>query len=167
MKFTHCLVAGSMCIACSALAQELFKSVGPGGRVVYSDRRPTDGRVEKTMKIEQAPSSALPDSTLSYVEQLRRLRASASAKAGVAAPTAGIVLFTAPWCRYCTQAKEYLADKGLRYQEHDIDTAEGIAEFARVGGGKGVPLLVSGKDRVRGYSVASYDALFAGRQRQR
>ena len=53
------------------IAQTLYKSVGPDGKVVYGDRPPAEGRIEKTMKFESLPSSALPASASSYVEQLR------------------------------------------------------------------------------------------------
>lgn len=39
-----------------------------------------------------------------------------------------------------------------------MDTTDGLAAFARAGGGKGIPLLIQGTARVRGFSVASYDS---------
>ncbi|WP_442957773.1 glutaredoxin domain-containing protein [Polaromonas sp.] len=144
-----------------AVAQNLYKSVGPDGRVVYSDRPPTEGRIEKTMRFENLPSSALPASASSYVEQLRRMRASATPSTP---PTNGVVLYSATWCGYCKQAKAYLASKGVTYQEVDIDTNNGMTAFAQSGGGKGVPLLLASGQRVQGFSPAAYDALFANRK---
>ncbi len=141
-------------------AQTLYKSVGPDGRIVYSDRPPDDGRLDKTMTFENLPSSPLPASTSASVEQLRRMGPSSSTNT----PTSGIVLYSAAWCGYCKRAKAYLAAKGIRYQEFDIDTKDGRAAFANAGGGRGVPLLIVGGQRVKGFTLAAYDALFANRK---
>jgi glutaredoxin len=162
MQRQTCLALVLFC--CSVLvsavsAQQLYKSVGPDGKIVYSDRPPAEGRVEKTMKFENLPTSALPASAASYVEQLRRMRA------GPSLPTASVVLYSASWCGYCRQAKAYLAGKAIAYQEVDIDTSSGMSSFAQAGGaGGGVPLLLAGGQSVRGFSAAAYDAFFANRK---
>lgn len=136
-------------------AETLYKSVGPDGRIVYSDHPPPDGRVLKSMSFQAGPASALPASA---AEQLERLKA---LKKPVAAATGALVLYSAAWCGYCQKAKAYLGSKGVGYQEIDIDTPDGLAAFAQAGGGKGVPLLVAGSQRVQGFSPAAYDALLA------
>jgi glutaredoxin len=140
-----------------ASAQTLYRSTGPDGRTVYSDKPPAEGRVDKTMNFENLPSSPVPAATLSYVEQLRRMRASSPPP-----PVEGLVLYSATWCGYCRKAKAYLAAKGATYQEIDIDTPTGRSAFAQAGGGKGVPLLISKSgQRAQGFSAAAYDALLA------
>lgn len=140
-----------------AAAQTLYRSTGPDGRTVYSDKPPTEGRVDKTLSFENLPSSPVPAATLSYVEQLRRMRASSPPP-----PVQGLVLYSATWCGYCRKAKAYLAAKGVSYQEIDIDTPAGRNAFAQAGGGKGVPLLISKSgQRAQGFSPAGYDALLA------
>jgi glutaredoxin len=142
-------------------AQKLYKSVAPDGQIVYSDRPPVEGRVEKTMKFENLPASALPASAATYVEQLQRLRDGAAAKP----PMTGVVLFSAIWCGYCTRAKAYLAAKAIGFHEVDIDTKDGMANFAQAGGaGGGVPFLLVGGQSLRGFSAGAYDAFFAGRK---
>lgn len=148
-------------LASGAVAQKLYKSIAPDGQIVYSDRPPSEGRVEKTLKFENLPASALPASAATYVEQLQRLRESTGPKL----PMAGVVLFSATWCGYCTRAKAYLAAKAIGFREIDIDTQDGMANFAQAGGaGGGVPLLVAGGQSVRGFTAPAYDAFFAGRK---
>lgn len=149
-----CLLAA--CFA--APAQQLYKSVGPDGRVVYSDRPPAEGRIEKTMKLQEAPATALDARSSSYVEQLRRLRESAPAAPPAPEDT---VLFSARWCGYCKLARNYLAGRNIPFREVDIDTQAGLAAFASAGGNKGIPLLVKGPTRIQGFSEASYAAAFA------
>ncbi len=146
--------------AATSFADTMYKSIKPDGRIVYSDRPPAEGRIEKTITFENLPSSTLPKETSSYVEQLKKLRASAP----VVASRESVVLYSATWCGYCTKAKSYLAGKGVSYQEIDIDTSEGKSAFAQAGGGKGIPLLLVGSQRVQGFSAAAYDELFASRR---
>lgn len=125
----------SLSAATSAVAQKPYESIGPGGKIVYSDRPPAQGQAKKA----------------------------ASSPTGTA--TSAVVLYTAVWCgHYCKKAKAYLADKGITYQEIDIDTNDGGIAFAQAGGDEGVPFLVVGNKGLQGFSDAGYDELFANRK---
>ena len=149
-----------LCIAtCSAaVAQTFYKSVGPDGKVVYSDKPPASGKVEKTLDVQTLPNTAIPPETLKELERLKR-----EGKGQTAATSAGIVLFSASWCGYCRQAKAHLAQRAVNYRDYDIDTPEGKAAFVHAGGGGGVPLLIKNGEKVRGYSREGYEALLARR----
>lgn len=158
-------------------AGTLYKSVGPDGRIVYSEH-PLDERTEKTMTIKNSQnsppptsaiarfenlptkSSPLPASVLAYLEKLSKTETATA----LSLTKSGIVLYSATWCGYCKQAKAYLAKKGIRYQEFDIDTRVGMAAYAQAGGEKGIPLLYADGQRVQGFSDAAYDALFVIRK---
>jgi glutaredoxin len=151
-------------LAGAVAAQTVYKSVGADGRVVYSDRPPAGGRLEKTLTFENLPSSALPASASSYVEQLKRMHARDAAQAAAAPAQAGVVLYTASWCGYCRKARAWLGAKGIAYRDVDVETPDGIAAFASVGGGSGVPVIVADGRRLAGFSAPAYDALFASRK---
>ena len=88
-------------------AQTLYKSVGADGRVVYSDKPPVTGAVEKTMKLENLPVSVVPGASPAP-------QAAAAPDAPPAAtPRGDVVLYMATWCGYCKAAKSYLAGKGI------------------------------------------------------
>ena len=151
------LLAAALLLADSPAAQQqLYKSVAPDGRIIYSDRPPADGRVEKTITYYDQPSSGLSPQVLAYLEDLKRRSPTSKA-----APSDGTILYMATWCGYCRQAKAFLASRNIPYREFDIDTQEGLAAFAGAGGGKGVPLLIHGGARVRGFSAATYETVFA------
>ena len=139
-------------------AQTLYKSIGPDGKATYSDKPPAQGRLEKTLKVENLPNSALPQSLLEELEVLRRSGARAKL------PSSGTLLFAASWCGYCRQAKSYLASKNIEYDEIDIDTPSGKSAFAAAGGGRGVPLLVFNGQQVRGFSAQAYEQVFASQR---
>jgi glutaredoxin len=161
LKMWMVLLFGFM-YAGTNMAQKLYKSVLPDGRIVYSDSPPAEGRIDKTLNFDNLPSSALPASASSYVAQLRRLRASAST--APAAASDSVVLYAAVWCGYCRQAKAWLAAKGVSYREYDIDTRDGMTALVDAGGGKGIPLLVAGGQRISGFSAPAYEQFFSGRK---
>lgn len=152
----RCLLFVLAFAAAAAGAQQVYKSIGPDGRTIYSERPPAEGKVEKTLQYAPAPATPLSNS---YAEQLKRVPASSPITISI--PAGRPVLFSAAWCGYCKQAKAYMAGKGIGFTEFDIDTKEGLSAFAAAGGGKGIPLLVNGPVRVQGFSPASYDAVFA------
>jgi glutaredoxin len=161
--FFAAIVLGALLCAPGAFAQQLYKSTGPDGRVVYADKRPMEGRLDKTIKVVEQPSSSLEERSSSYVALLQRLRESAAKQAAApqAPPSQEAVLYFAQWCGYCRQARAFLSSRGIPHREIDIDTKEGLAAFAGAGGGKGIPLLVRGTRRIQGFSAASYEAAFA------
>ena len=151
-------------IFCATLtcAQTLYKSIASDGRVVYSDKPPTEGRLAKTLKTEDLPNTALP---AGYEAELKRLRQSLNLNGSKSATPSAIssgsnVLFTAVWCGYCKQAKAYLASKGVQYESVDIDSPSGKSTFAATGGSGGIPLLVANGKQIRGFNTQAYDKFF-------
>lgn len=138
----------------------VYRSVDANGKVVYSDQPPQCGKVDKKLNLVSGPATPVPDAVLRHRAELEK---SANKRlADLAKPPAGVsLLFTTKTCVYCKHAKAYLAAKGLPYQEHDIETPEGMKVFASTGGkGSGVPVLVQNDKRVMGFSKELYDGFF-------
>lgn len=136
-------------------ADTLYKSVGPDGKIIYSDKPPIRGNVEKKLTIRNLPASKLPAAAPGKVAQVEDKKAGNKANANAGAVT----LYTASWCGYCRQAKAYLASQKINYREVDIETEDGMVEFSQAGGSGSVPLLVAGKESLQGFSPEAYDDL--------
>ncbi|MBS1143043.1 MAG: hypothetical protein H6R14_449 [Proteobacteria bacterium] len=153
----YSLLFAGLLVGGTAGADNVYRSVGPDGRVTYSDHPPTTGKVQKIYSFENLPASPVPESTLNF-----RQDAEKSMKKRLAAqPASGTVLYSAEWCGYCRKAKAYLNNRGVAYQEIDIDTPDGKQAFSAVGRGGGIPLLIANGQRVQGFTAAAYDALFS------
>lgn len=141
----------------TAGTQTLYKSVGADGRVVYSDKPPVTGAVEKTMKLENLPVSVVPGAAA--MPGPKTLPDSVAATV----PRGDTVLYMATWCGYCKAAKAYLAGKGIAYRELDIDTPAGKAAFSQLGA-RGVPVLLTNGQKIAGFTPQAYDAVFMARK---
>lgn len=76
-----------------------------------------------------------------------------------ALPAAGqIWIYTTPTCGYCRRAKEHMRLKGIAFVEKDVTAnAANQREFSALGG-RGVPLTLSHRGRINGYSEANFES---------
>ncbi len=71
-------------------------------------------------------------------------------------PNHDVVIFTAEWCGYCDQARDYLVRNRVEFLEIDIDSSTEANRRWRDAGGRGVPLTFIGDQRLAGFSAHSY-----------
>lgn len=70
-----------------------------------------------------------------------------------------VVMFTTATCPACAAAKSYMARKGIQFEERDVNRSpEARAEFQRLGG-RGVPLILVGDQKMEGFSAARLDQM--------
>ncbi len=65
------------------------------------------------------------------------------------------------WCPHCKRAKAYFARKGVGYREVDIEASDADRREFEEYGGKGVPLIIVGERRMRGFDPDAMDRLLA------
>ncbi|MBH9552578.1 glutaredoxin family protein [Inhella gelatinilytica] len=150
-----------LALACAAMptaAQPLYKSIGPDGRVIYSDKPPTDGSKPSQLHLKVAPPSATPPGAVGKA---------ADKKPDSPGPALGMVrLYTTQWCGYCRQARAYLFANRIPFLEIDTENPDGALEYRRVRpGSKAVPYLVAGDRSTAGFTAASYDEFFSAFRR--
>jgi len=69
-----------------------------------------------------------------------------------------ITIYGTSWCPACKMAREYLQNKGIAYQDIDVEhDADGAREFQRRGGG-GVPMIVINGEQMTGFDQGWVDA---------
>ena len=71
-------------------------------------------------------------------------------------PEHDIVMFSAPWCGYCDQARAFLEAERVEFLEIDIESSTEANNRFRAAGGRGVPLTFIGEQRIVGFSAPAY-----------
>jgi glutaredoxin 3 len=88
----------------------------------------------------------------------------ASARRPWAGAAAGpeVVIYTAPWCGWCRKALAYLDQKGVPYENRDIEAnPANKSELLQRSGRTSIPFLVIGGESVRGFDQARIEELLA------
>jgi glutaredoxin 3 len=64
-----------------------------------------------------------------------------------------IKIYTTPSCHYCSQAKEYFAEKGVEFQAFDVSKdAEAMKEMRKLtGGARSVPVIAISDQVIIGF----------------
>jgi glutaredoxin len=130
-----------MCVG-AAQAQQIYRWVDANGRVQYSAEKPPAGTQSSVVppRVSAVPGQAVPAAT-----------ASGGAKSPVAARPE-VKMYATDWCGYCRQAREYFARNGIAFTELDIEKSAAANAEHKALGGKGVPLILVGKERMNGFS---------------
>ncbi len=72
--------------------------------------------------------------------------------------TPRITLYSSHGCSHCRQLKAWLKQHGLPFREFDIQrNARAFKDFQRLGG-RGVPLLLVGEQRIQGFNAKTLPA---------
>jgi glutaredoxin len=142
-------------LAAPPAGAQVFKWTGPDGRTHYGDRPPGDAKKEELRIGVQ--SFGGPAQVDTWAQVLKRPPAVDTSKPRGSAVT----MFSTSWCPHCKRAKAYFAQKGVSYREVDIEASDaGRREFAEYGG-SGVPLIIVGEQRMRGFDAGAMDRLLA------
>jgi len=131
-------------LATGLVHAEIFRWTDEAGRVHYSDSPPDKG---KTSKVKIRVQSITGPATVTAANTAPR-----------PAPASGVKdkvkLYTTTWCGYCKRAKAYLVQRGIGYDEVDVEASDqGRREFASLGG-RGVPVILVGAQRMDGFDQA-------------
>lgn len=142
-------------LAALPAAAQVYKWTGPDGRTHYGDS-PPDNAPKRELRID-VQSFGGPAEVDTWTKVLKRPPAVDTAKPR----SASITMFSTTWCPHCKRAKSYFAQKGVGFREVDIEASDsGRREFEQYGG-KGVPLIIVGERRMRGFDAGAMDRILA------
>ena len=125
----------------------------------YVDER---GRVQVASRLEDIPERQR--STAMPVEPAPTRPSPALAPdGGGVAQNADITIYTTSYCGYCRAAMAYFDQRGLQYENRDVENdEEARADYLELTGGRrGVPVVVVGDEWMQGWSKPEFDRLLA------
>lgn len=127
-----------------ALAQaQVYRIVGPDGKVTFSDRPPPDAR-------------ATPAATVTMPGGGGAATANLPAEVRNAASRFPVTLYAGPDCNPCSNARDLLQRRGVPFVEKTITTEEDIAALQRLSGASSLPFATIGGQHLRGFSDAEW-----------
>lgn len=132
---TTCATAALLSTA--ALAQQVYRIVGPDGKVTFSDRAPA-ANAEGTA-VGAGPRSGGSAEALPYA--LRQV-----------ATRFPVTLYTSSDCVPCNSARNLLINRGIPFTERTVSTNEDIDALKRMSGESSLPFGTIGAQQLRGFS---------------
>jgi len=119
-------------------AQQIYKSVGPDGKVTFSDRAPDTDAVPETIAGGGNANDVLP-------YKLRQI-----------ANKFPVTLYVSADCAPCNSARNLLIQRGIPFSEKTVNTNEDIDSLKRISGSTSVPFGTIGSQHLKGFSDAEW-----------
>lgn len=132
-----------LALSCTGTAQaQLYKWVGPDGKITYSDLPPPNSArqlEQKTLNPGESASNALP-----Y----------ALAEASKNHP---VTLFTSAQCAPCIDARNFLKNRGIPFAEKSVTSNEDIDKLRQISGAAQLPVLLIGRNKQLGFEPGAWN----------
>ena len=139
---TLAVLTGSMLIGLGSpavQAQTLYRSVGPDGKVTFSDTPPPPSVNAEIAGSTATGSAVIVGSTLPY--ELQQI-----------ASRYPVTLYTGDNCGPCASGRNLLTARGIPFTERTVTTPEDAAALQRMSGDTSLPFMTIGAQQIKGYS---------------
>lgn len=125
-------------VSAQALAQNVYRIVGPDGKVTFSDRPPADAASAQPARTTNTGPAA---ANASLPFELRQV-----------ANRFPVTLYTGSDCAPCVSARNLLTQRGVPFTERTVSTNEDIAALQRLNGNSSLPFGTVGGQKLAGFS---------------
>lgn len=132
-------LALAACLAQEAAAQMIYRSVGPDGRMTFSDRELNAPRAAVSVADARAPTAASADA-LPFA--LREVQARFP-----------VTLYAASNCSPCASARALLTLRGIPFTEFSVQTEADAQTLRALSGQDLLPFATIGQQHVRGFAA--------------
>lgn len=122
-------------------AQQVYRIVGPDGRISFSDQPPADSQA-------RASTTSVPKPGTSGTPLPFELRQATS--------RFPVTLYTGTNCTPCDQGRALLVQRGIPFAERTVTTPEDGEALRRLSGDVSLPLLTVGNQQIRGFAPAQW-----------
>lgn len=121
-------------------AQQVYRIVGPDGKITFSDRQPltaSDAKVSETAA--KGVGAGAGPAGLPF--ELRQV-----------AQKYPVLLYTGDNCGPCGSARSLLSNRGIPFSEKTITTSQDAEALKRLSGEASLPFLTIGSQQLKGFS---------------
>ena len=141
------LINGFVALLLAGTAQaQLYRSVGPDGRVTYSDRPPATANSRPAASSAAGAAGGGSTDIASLPYELRQV-----------SQRYPVTLYVSKDCVPCNSGRNLLINRGVPFSEKTISTNDDIEALQRLAGGDAsVPLLTIGGQQLKGFSDADW-----------
>jgi glutaredoxin len=133
----------SLLVSASAHAQ-LYRWVGPDGKVTYSDTPPPSS----AKQVEKKDVGASGPNTSNFPYELAQ-----------AVKNSPVTLYTTAKCAPCDDARTMLKTRGIPYSEKTVNNYDEVTKFKQIAPDGQFPFLTVGSQKQKGFESNGWDTL--------
>jgi glutaredoxin len=142
MKTGHSFLFIALFAASAATYAQLYKWVGPDGKVTYSDAPPP----ASAKTVETKPVNGAGSGNASFPFELAE-----------AVKNHPVTLYTGEKCAPCDEGRALLNARGIPFSEKTVSTNADLDRL-RQAGGDALPLLIIGRTRQKGFEQGAWNS---------
>ena len=145
MSHSRAFVASRLAVLALAAAAgsagaQVYRIVGPDGRVTFSDKPPAEASAKAAPAAASSGRTEGASGSLPF--ELRQV-----------ATKYPVTLYSGPNCVPCGSGRSFLSQRGIPFSEKSVSSPEDIEALGRISGGSAsLPLLTVGAQQLKGYS---------------
>jgi glutaredoxin len=130
----------AIAVVATAQAQQVYRIIGPDGKVTFSDKPPQQPANTKVTSsrggtvVETGDGVGLPLELRNVIQRYP------------------VTLYTMPDCGPCDSGRSMLRTRGIPFAERTVSSAEDSAALRRLAGDTTMPILTIGSQQLKGYS---------------
>lgn len=149
---------------CGPSLADMFIWVDANGVKHFGDAPPQELADENSLEVRRAYRRQLEarkeEAVSSVVNQRNDFFSGGGRSENMARPAeaARVVMFSTPSCGYCVKAKNYFRQKGVAFEELNINASEDARRRFQDLGGRGVPLILIGERKINGFDQQAIQA---------
>jgi glutaredoxin len=138
------LILASLLLLCAASVQaQLYKWVGPDGKISYSDTPPPPTATKVETKALAAEGTNIADFPYELAQ---------------AAKSSPVTLYTTASCAPCDDGRKLLGARGVPFAEKTVNTSEDTVQFRKLAGADArLPYLMIGRSSQRGFEADAWN----------
>lgn len=148
----------TLLLSCSLAQAEMYQWVGEDGSVTFKDTPPPASNKRKKVKVYNDSDFVSAPAQQPASEGRGDTQTSGAASQPVPAKKerfgGTVEIYVTDWCGYCKQALGYMKSKGIPYVAYDIEKDSSARQRHKELGGRGVPLIIIGSNKMPGFSPA-------------
>jgi glutaredoxin len=143
MRPVRLMTSICLLLAAASAHAELYKWVGPEGKITYSDTPPPASA--KQVETKALVAGGVDTTNLPY-------------ELAQAVKTSPVTLYTTANCIPCDDGRKLLGTRGIPFSEKTVATNEDIAHLKRAGGSGQLPLLTVGRSKQQGFEPGAWNS---------
>jgi glutaredoxin-like YruB-family protein len=155
------LVLIILLLTVSVAVAEMYQWTAEDGSVAFKDTPPPVSKKRGKVKVyndgDFAPAPPPQSAPAARNDNVTTRKASQTAPVKKERFSGTVEMYVTDWCGYCKKAQSYMKSQSIPYVAYDIEKDSAAKQRHKDLGGRGVPLIIIGSNKMSGFSAENLE----------